>query len=350
MRHRSAFLLVMAVALLFGGSSPAAAQYEPRFTPAEMPAPNNWEIPLPGIPAAGPALATESRISSQTDQTPGNPWQYDDVYAAVNQSVTSNEPWDGGYGEMSQPPQELGIWESTRGRFGRSVHRLWNDAEVFYGPQNLIRVGIVVAVAAPLANSPADQSLRDWYQRQAGHGQSRSVDRFFTVGKTFGEFTYAIPAYLAMSITGYFLPEDHFLAPIGQFGGRSLRALAIGAPLVGLLQFGLGAQRPEGHDSHWHPFAGEHGASGHAFVGAVPFLTAASMTESYPLKALLVTGSLWTGWSRIHDDDHYFSQVLIGWSIAYLATQAVNTTEDSGWSIVPVVISNGVGLGVDLQY
>jgi hypothetical protein len=156
-----------------------------------------------------------------------------------------------------------------------------------------------------------------------------------------------------LSLGGNLFPDHPWLEPMGQFGSRGLRALAVGAPMVGILQVGLGSDRPFTEDSRWHPFRSSHGASGHAFVGAVPFLTAASMIENRPLRALLFAGSLGTAWSRIHTDDHYFSQVLLGWTIAYLSVQAVNQTEcqfSGRLQIVPVQFPTCTGIGVLFQY
>jgi membrane-associated phospholipid phosphatase len=130
-----------------------------------------------------------------------------------------------------------------------------------------------------------------------------------------------------------------------------LRALAVGAPTLGVLQGGIGSMRPQG-DSRWHPFQSHHGVSGHTFVGAVPFLTAAAMSESYFLKALFFAGSFSVGWSRIHQDAHYVSQIAIGWGIAFLSVRAVNITEGDGFRmrLVPAEVADGVGIGVHVEY
>ena len=275
---------------------------------------------------------------------------YQKIYSMANLALMSSEYMDPRYVVNSQYPDEPGIWERTRDGYGEQFHRLWSDTLNFYWSDNLLSIGLVVGVAAPFANTHADQGIRNWYQRQAGRGQSRAADSFADVGKQFGEYKYTIPAYFAMSAGGHLFPDNAMLAPIGEFGDRSLRAMIIGAPTVGILQVGLGGQRPVADDSRWHPFQYSHGVSGHAFVGAIPFLTAASMTDSRPLRALLIAGSFWTGWSRIHTDDHYFSQVMIGWSIAYLATQAVNQTECDRCRIIPMAFPNGMGMGVHIQY
>jgi hypothetical protein len=88
-------------------------------------------------------------------------------------------------------------------------------------------------------------------------------------------------------------------------------------------------------------------------VGAVPFLTAASMTENRPLKAALFAGSFYTTWARLDDDAHYFSQCVLGWTIAYLATRSVSMTE---WEMqrvqfTPIAMpQGGAGLGVLIRY
>ena len=274
------------------------------------------------------------------------------MISIVNAALQSSEYMDPRYVVNSLHPDDPGLWERTRVHYGDQIHRLVNDYKNFYLSENMIDVGIVIAVAAPIANTHADQGIRNWYQRGAGNGQSRGADETAKVFKQFGEYKYAIPAYVAFSFSGNLFSDSPAMATIGEFGDCSLRALAVGAPAVGILQVGLGSDRPFRQDSRWHPFRSSHGASGHAFVGAVPFLTAASMTENLALQALFFAGSFGTAWSRIHTDDHYFSQVLLGWSIAYLSVQSVNQTECQycRFRIVPVDIPKGVGMGVHVQY
>ncbi|MBI2805444.1 MAG: phosphatase PAP2 family protein [Planctomycetes bacterium] len=267
-------------------------------------------------------------------------------------ALKSSEFIDPRYITNSQHPDDPGLWELFRSGSGEQIHRLWQDTKNFYWSNNVLYVGAAVAVAAPLANTHADQGIRNWYQAGVGQGRSPGLDETAKVFKSFGEYQYAIPAYVALSISGHLFPDYPIVAGFGQFGNRSLRALAIGAPTVGILQVGLGGDRPQAQDSSWHPFQSSQGVSGHAFVGAIPFLTAASMVESRPLKALLILGSLGPAWSRIHDDDHYFSQALLGWTIAYLAVEAVNLTEreNSNIRVVPFAAPDTVGIGMQIQY
>ena len=272
-------------------------------------------------------------------------------YSIAELAMQSSDYMDARYVANSQNPDAHGVWEKLRDGSGEQLHRLVQDYKNFYLSENLLYVGLAVAVAAPIANTQADQNFSTWYQRQAGN--STGANKTALAFKDFGETKYVIPAYLILSASGHLFPDDITLSTLGTFSDRSLRALAVGAPTVGVLQVGLGSDRPFVQDSHWHPFQSNHGVSGHAFVGAVSFLTAASMIECQPLQALLFVGSLAPAWSRIQTNDHYLSQALLGWSIGLLSVRAVNQTEAqlaSPVQIVPVEFPRGAGLGVRIQY
>ncbi len=229
------------------------------------------------------------------------------------------------------------------------LYRVCGDVDNFYLGDGLRGMALAVAVAAPIANTHADQGIRDWYQTRL---RTRTTDEWAKVGKSFGEYKLAIPVYAAVAVGG--LCFDHTWAGslTEEWGERSLRALLVGSPAVGVLQLGLGSSRPGEGPSHWHPFNDNNGVSGHAFVGAVPFLTAAAMTDNKLLKIPLVLGSFWTAWSRINDDAHYFSQTLLGWSFAFLAVQSVTQTEldAPGFSLVPLELPGTSGIGVMYRY
>ena len=87
-------------------------------------------------------------------------------------------------------------------------------------------------------------------------------------------------------------------------------------------------------------------------MSAVPFITAAKMVDDPLLKAALYVGSGLTGWSRINDNDHYLSQVLMGWFLAYLSVEAVLDTDDqtAHWELVPIPAQHGQGVGLEYRY
>lgn len=302
----------------------------------------------PPAPAPTPQPQVEVPISPNTGLPQLNG---DKRYSLADMAELGNNYIDARYVVNSQRPDDLGLWERTRDGYADTLHRLVRDYKRFYLSENLLYVGLAVGIVAPFANTDLDQRIRDGYQRQAAVGQNQTVDQMADGFKQFGEYKYVIPAYFAFSAVQYLFPECVPLQYTGQFGDRSLRALAVGAPMVGALQYGLGAGRPFGNDSRWHPGRASNSASGHAFVGSIPFLTAASMVENRVLKALLIAASFGTGWSRIHHDAHYTSQVILGWSIGFLAVEAVNFTEaESRFRFVPLEVPNGYGVGLEVQF
>lgn len=77
---------------------------------------------------------------------------------------------------------------------------------------------------------------------------------------------------------------------MGDFGDRTMRAYAVGALLMLLMQEVLGSGRPSdtADNSYWRPFQHDNGVSGHMFVGAVPFITGSQHVGQYPGKGVLL--------------------------------------------------------------
>lgn len=239
-------------------------------------------------------------------------------------------------------------------------HLVLEDYGNYWTWSGIGQMALGVAVAAPLANTSADLSIHNWYQYHVREGWE---DKYAYDVKNLGEYTYMLPAYFGIAIGGLALEgADSLLGDdgtwIGQVGGvanqwgqRSIRAMAVGTPMVGLLQIGLGSTRPGLGSSYWNPLNASHGVSGHAYVGSVPFLTAASMTDSPVLQVPLVACSFLTCWSRIHTDDHYFSQVALGWWMGYLCVRSVNRTQDEERAIEFLPgSSEGPGVSMLLRY
>ena len=117
------------------------------------------------------------------------------------------------------------------------------------------------------------------------------------------------------------------------------------------MQACLGASRPDEqtYESRWQPFADNNAVSGHAFVGAMPFLTAGRMLEQHDrpyMAGCLYFCSTLPAWSRVNDDAHYFSQACLGWWMAYLACRAVNDTEQEyrHLTFTPLAMNDTVGI------
>ncbi len=220
------------------------------------------------------------------------------------------------------------------------------DYKQFYSQYRFMRLCLAYGIAATSAGSDIDDDIQDFYQ---DHVRNSKTDKASNITKNFGNGWYIISLSAASVAAGAIFPEGKVSSEIGTFGERSLRAIAVGGPAVVLMQYVTGASRPKdtGDNSSWEPFKSHHGVSGHTFIGAIPFLTLAHMyDEEWYIKYPLYMASTLTGLSRINDDEHFPSQVALGWYMAWEATQSIKEREskDPRWSVVPLIAPGLYGL------
>ena len=204
--------------------------------------------------------------------------------------------------------------------FTESLSTVKGDYEEFYSKDRLLRLGMSFGAGAILANTHADESFQKWYQTDI---RSIKTNYIAYISKNFGEWKYLLPATLGTAIADNF--NKQYFSTISRWGSRSVRAYILGTPLLWSTQYITGASRPgEDNGSSWAPFNDTNGVSGHAFVGAVPFLTLARMYDDKKyLKYFFYAASTLTAFSRINDDAHFFSQTALGWYIAWETTDTV---------------------------
>jgi hypothetical protein len=225
------------------------------------------------------------------------------------------------------------------------------DYKTFYAGDRLIRMGIVFGAAGIAANTNIDMNIRNWYQDKVRNAQTdswasdSSTDLSFNA-KFFGEGKYLVPIAL-LSASVNLIDSD---TAVGSWGAYASRAYIPGLPAMWFMQGATGAtrpgDRPEG--SAWTtPFGHSNGVSGHAFVGAVPFLTIAYMNPDNKLiKYPAYVASAAAAWSRVNDDKHFPSQVFLGWYMAWEAVDAVfeNSGKKKGIAVAPMVDLDGFGM------
>lgn len=240
--------------------------------------------------------------------------------------------------------------------FWKFTGDLYEDTLHFYSPQILAGLGVSLGTAAILANTDADENFREWYFDNV---RDNSPDTHWA--KILGE-AYLVPPLIAIT---WALTEYREANPatrggelndmLRQWSAQSTRAFLTAALPVYSLQWITGASRP-GEDptkgSHWKFLDDNNGVSGHTAVGAIPFLVAAKMTDEPILKWGFYFGSTLAGYSRVYDDAHYLSQVLLGYAIAYLAVESTAMTNESntGYRVVPLTIGGAYGFGVERRY
>ncbi len=225
------------------------------------------------------------------------------------------------------------------------------DHRHFYSREGMALLALGLGGHAILANTRLDEDFR----RQL---QSRVDWTSMEWARYTGETWVVAPALAAVWIADNLVDHDRWFdrrwgLDLGDWSSQSLRALMVGAPVVGTMQALIGASRPgeSPHGSRWRPFNDNNGVSGHAFVGAVPFLVAARHTDSLLLKSAFCAVAAFPGYARLHSDRHYLSQVLLGWGIAYLAVEATELTEQSSLQVrvVPLNLDGLVGIGLECR-
>ena len=221
----------------------------------------------------------------------------------------------------------------------------------FYSGRNLFRMGFAFSVGGVIAHTPIDENIQDWYQDHVRNSCTNKIAKGF---KVFGEGKYLVPVTLLSAGFKYCLPKNKITSIIGTWGANSARAYLVGGPAVLLLQRITGASRPgeTRYGSQWRPLSDDNGVSGHAFIGAVPFLTIARMIKTNIfIKQLFYGISVFTALSRINDNRHFFSQAALGWFLAWQSTSIVvaHEKDTSMFTINPLIGYDSYGLCIRIR-
>ena len=210
------------------------------------------------------------------------------------------------------------------GAISRGIEDARTDFGNFYlDRENLTKIGIGVAGAAVLANTGMDRYIRNKYQDNLRSRGTDEATKIFNISGT-ALVLVTVPVYIGAYGAGSLLLNP----TMEEWAQKSFRATAVGGPALLFLATATGADRPTEGDSHWRPFQNIHGASVHAFIGGIPFITAAKMSENPYRKAIFYGLSTFPGLARINDDKHYFSQAALGWYLAYLSCAVVEKGND----------------------
>jgi len=253
-------------------------------------------------------------------------------------------------GAAAEPP-----WaRSQHPRLARAGYKVLEDYRNFYSCESLTCLTAAFGAGALMANTGFDTTMQTAWQQGV---TPTDLGTFFSDCKPIGEGKYALAVFGAAAATGIVLEGRPAGDIVGEWGSRSLRMFAVGGPPVYLLQLATGASRPADNSSagsHWHFFNDNNGVSGHAFVGAIPFLAAADMVENPLAKGTLYVCSTFVGFSRMTDNAHYPSQVFLGWYLAWASSMAVSRTEThfAGMEVrvVPLPMADLGGMAVEAKW
>lgn len=238
-----------------------------------------------------------------------------------------------------------------------SKNSVWSDVKSdyneFYSADRFIRMGIVFAGGAIMANTDIDQNFQDNYQNKT---RSAATDRFAVDAKKFGEGKYLIPLSLVSAGISHYLNDGSELTGIGKWGERTARAYFVGGPTVLTTQLLTGASRPteDKKISNWKPLNDANGVSGHAFIGAVPFLTIAYMNNDNAfIKYSSYLASTFSAMSRVNDNAHYLSQAMLGWYLGWESVDAVYSVDSKNkktMKVQPLVGLDSYGLKISMNW
>lgn len=239
---------------------------------------------------------------------------------------------------FSEGTLKLNLWE-----------RIGEDHKNYYLDSNYSEAGLVFLLGGLMANTDIDQSLRDFYQDDVRSDSTDEIARSF---KQFGEGSLMVPIALGAGIVGNLIDYE----PLGDWGEYVSRSYLVGFPTLLLMQKVTGGSRPNELEkkgsskdsSTWEFWNDENGVSGHSFMGTVPFLVAANLTDNDYLKYFFYGASTFAGISRINDDAHFTSQVILGWYMGYMSVKSVMKTEEElkekNYAILPIVTDESLGV------
>lgn len=202
------------------------------------------------------------------------------------------------------------------------------DFVCYFQTCNLLTLATFFAGAAISANTGLDRTISMHWQEDIRSSTSNS---FFKPFNSIGGLSYYyFPLYLAA--VGFGAWQECTLTGnvLYHWGYRSLRTIILTTVQQIPLTYIIGSGRPnQNQPSKWQPFKYKTGVSGHTIFGAIPFLTAAMMTDPPLFRYGLYVLSALPGLARINNNTHYFSQVLLGWGIAYLSASAVYRSDQA---------------------
>jgi hypothetical protein len=316
---------------------------------AKAPAARNAAlIPAANETAGTESVATEDLAEDGIDREPRTIDANDSIPSEESswavkawESKFQNEAFDTEHLQAKPRDSETPLWR-----------RMLRDQANFYAPESSLPLAAAFGIGAAFANTQLDQQLQNHFQSSVRGATSREWFEFLHANKELGDGLYTLPVLGGAWIAGEVFNESESMQGIGLWGERSIRGFVVGAPAVVVLQRLTGGPRPDEtpEGSEWHPMQDNNGVSGHAFMSALPFITAAKLTDRPLPKALFYLGSTIGPLSRVNDGAHYPSQIGLGWVMAYFAATAVQQTDTGkrGWSLIPQSTYDGNGFA--LQY
>lgn len=187
--------------------------------------------------------------------------------------------------------------------------------------------GLILATGAASAASvyPADREVSSW-----AAGTKRPT--YTAIGRTMGGVWVQSGASLLTYAVGRIAGHDEITA----VGSDLIRAQVLNGVITGGLKHAINRARPGGGDLAF--------PSGHT---SASFASATVLQQHYGWKAGVPAYALagFVGWTRVHDNMHWLSDVIIGGTIGIVTGRAVTAGQrERAWTIAPVKTPGGVAI------
>jgi len=166
--------------------------------------------------------------------------------------------------------------------------RIPSDHRAFYSVRGLAWLAGGLGAGAAMANTGFDEHLiRDSVLDSIVFAPSDEFCEALHEPKFLGDGWFTIPVFAIAAYSEPLIAELPLGEPTAHWGQRCLRTILVGGPPLLALQWLTGGSRPgeTSANSHWKPLQDDNGVSGHAFMGAVPYLSAAKITDNPWLEA-----------------------------------------------------------------
>jgi membrane-associated phospholipid phosphatase len=159
-----------------------------------------------------------------------------------------------------------------------------------------------------------------------------AVNDIFAAGNYYG----GTPAQLGLSIGTYIFGRVMDEPKVSHLGMDLLRAQAIAELMVEPLKFATHRERPDGSNHQSFP-------SGHA---AATFAGAAVIERHLGLKKSILAFAIasYVATSRLHDNQHYLSDVVFGAAIGEIAGRTVTRHGRENWTFGPTPVPKGIAI------
>ena len=186
-------------------------------------------------------------------------------------------------------------------------------------------------------------------QRHVQDHRTETKDDVAYIFRQLGEPEVFIPVALAPVAVGLIAGNKEIM----RAGGRITMSIVTAAVVTDLLKVAVGRRRPNSTDNAYDfaPFSGnESWPSGHTTVAFAMVTAVGDEIGSLPVSIALYTAAGLTGWSRVNDNRHWFSDVLTGALVGVTSAKLMN----GKWKVFgisqPKFLASPRTVGVSLQF